>query len=375
MMQVCHIVPGYYPFNPGPYEYTRQLADLGVDVDVVAFGRREEAGYEVVDGVSVRRVLLERSQRFSPQNAYKFISAALRWCVGKRYDLIHVYAFRGCGLLPILGRNRASRWILDIRTGNTSPNPWRFSLADWVTRLESFAYGTCIALDQRVGEKVLGRNRFFHVVPLGADFERFRPGRNSALRDQLQIEEDNLVVVFSGKLEPRRLPERVLQGFVRAVAENSALVLVIVGDGSMLPTLRSLAERLGVASKVRFTGYISYRHVHEYVAVGDIGLAYVPIMPQYDLQPPLKTVEFLACGLPTVATCTKGNALFIQEGENGLLVQDMPETVAEGLLRLAEDRALRQKLARNARSSVAEYDWKKIVSDKLLPVYRQLVEG
>ena len=374
-MRVCHIVPGYYPFNPGPYEYTRHLANLNVDADVIAFGRREEAGYEVVDGVSVRRVPLERSQRFSPRSARRFIFAALRWCAGRQYDLIHVYAFRGCGLLPVLGRDLTSRWILDIRTGNTSLNLWRSGLADWMTRLESLAYDTCIALDRRVGERVLGRNRFFHVVPLGVDFERFRPGRNLALRDQLQIKEDSLVVVFSGKLEPRRLPERVLQGFARAVAENSDLVLVVVGDGGMLPALRSLAKGLGVVNKVRFTGYIPYKYVHKYITVGDVGLAYVPIVPQYDLQPPLKTVEFLACGLPTVATWTRGNALFIREGENGLLVQDTPEAIAGGLLQLVEDRALCQKLALNARPSVAEYDWKKIVRDKLLPVYRQLVEG
>jgi len=375
-MKTCHIIPCYYSHYAAPYEYSRRLARMGLDVDVLAYSRPDEPASEVIDGVHVKRVPSVEHEHFSPKDAYIFLSELLRWLDKRYYDLIHVYAFRGCNLLPRLRRNRTAHWLLDIRTGNVSANRVRSRLANQVTRIESRVYDTCIAVDQHVGNRVLGPEQRFHVVPIGVDTEKFQPNRHLDLRRQLGIADDRLVVVFNSSLVRPRMPERVIQAFAQARRQCLQLSLLIIGDGTkgIIDELRMLAGSLQVAEDVFFTGYVSYGTVQHYITAGDIGLAYVPIIPQFDSQPPLKTAEFLACGLPTLATHTLGNTVWIRDNENGLLIRDDPESITEGIIRLACDPALRAQLAGAARPSILQHDWSRIVSERLLPVYTQALE-
>jgi glycosyltransferase involved in cell wall biosynthesis len=107
----------------------------------------------------------------------------------------------------------------------------------------------------------------------------------------------------------------------------------------------------------------------------DIGISYVPKTPQYDPQPPLKTVEFLACGLPTIATDTVGNRVFIRNEYNGLLIDDTVESLSNAIVKLVTDTSLRTKFASVSRQSVRKYDWQNIVEKKLIPIYRWIISN
>ena len=93
----------------------------------------------------------------------------------------------------------------------------------------------------------------------------------------------------------------------------------------------------------------------------------------YEAAPPLKTLEYLANGLPTVATNTAGNSLYIQHGQNGLLVADDVHSFAKGIVRLADAPELRHELSRRARAAAEPYDWRRHTLDRLLPVFEELV--
>lgn len=80
---------------------------------------------------------------------------------------------------------------------------------------------------------------------------------------------------------------------------------------------------------------------------------------------PIKVLQYLAMGKPVVATNLPGVAQFIEHGENGLLVSpDDWEGMARAIIRIYEDTELREKLERNARKSVFQYDWS-IINEKI----------
>ncbi len=373
-MKVCHVIPNYYPFYASPYEYTRCLAKNGISVSVIAMGRPAEAGREVIDDVLVKRIKLQPRPRFSLPVLTRFIQFALKMVKSHDFDIIHVYAFRGCSLLPLLERSGRQRWVLDFRTGNVKfSHPLLNRFLNRLLAIESLAFNGCAVISKHVGVKLLGKTRPFHILPLGADAERFTPGQNISLRRELNIEENRMVAVYSGSLEPGRSIETVMHGFAKARQKHPELFLLMAGDGSSRTSLGGLAKKLGVNTDVCFTGPVPFPDIHHFVKVGDIGLAYVPISTQFDQQPVLKTMEFLSCGLPTIATRTRGNMQIIKDEINGLLVEDSAEAVANGLLRLAENRELRETIAGNSRQSVAEYDWKLMVKDRLIPLYGLLL--
>lgn len=373
MKRICHVIPFFYPQFAAPYEYTQILAREGYQVDVVALQRVEEPDIEEQPNLSIYRVNINRANNFKGMQYQPFISFAGSLIKEFQYDLIHVYAFRGCGFLPFQGRKHCAKWVLDIRTGNVSQNAVVAYVADKLTALESTAYTHYIALDERVGEKVLGQHRNFHVVSVGADVDKFQPLPKALLREKLNLPLSEQLIVYVGSLHPRRRPENLLYAFAKVNTKSKPLRLVIIGDDDALPRLRELAKKLDIAERVLFLGYIPYDQIPEYTAACDIGFAYVPNIPQFRYQPPLKTAEFLACGLPTIATNTEGNLHFVTHEENGLVVADDTNELAKAIQRIVEEPNLFTTLQNSARSSALQHDWTHIVSTQLIPFYKSIL--
>jgi glycosyltransferase involved in cell wall biosynthesis len=85
-------------------------------------------------------------------------------------------------------------------------------------------------------------------------------------------------------------------------------------------------------------------------------------------------LEAMAAQKPVVATAVGGNLDSITHGENGLLIRDKdPHAIAESILGIYHDRALAEKLGRNAREYVSnERTWAAIVK-RIRAIYEQLI--
>ena len=101
-----------------------------------------------------------------------------------------------------------------------------------------------------------------------------------------------------------------------------------------MASIKSLARVLKVDDNVIFTGRVERRKVRDYISAADIGISYVPINESFSYNPPLKTFEYLACGLPTIATATESNRRIIDDGFNGILTSDNPEYLADAIINL-----------------------------------------
>jgi len=188
------------------------------------------------------------------------------------------------------------------------------------------------------------------------------------------IEEKFMVLVYSGSLSSQRNLRNLILAFWKACMKIKNLRLIILGEGDDLNHLKLLAEELSISDKVFFLGYVNYTEVPKFLSAADIAVSYIPIIPAFDAQPPVKTVEYLACSLPVIATDTKGNKRFIVHEWNGLLTKDDPDSLSKAIVRLAQDANLRATLSRNARSSVKNYDWTTIVKERILPAYQKILQ-
>jgi len=291
-----------------------------------------------------------------------------------RLDIAHVRDLPGVSLLPHHGRKRARGWVLEIQSPPLH-HPWRSWFSNLRIRSGARAFDLTLVHRQAVGEAIFGRGaECFVEYPIGADFDHFTPGRNLALRQQLGVLPEEMLLIYTGSVQPKRTLHRMLAGFQQANRSLGNLHLLVVGDGSDLPRLRSLADSMGIGGRVHFSGYVPYARMPEYMQAADIGLCYVPMTPWFDKAPVLKTLESLASGLPTIATATEGNREYIRHGQNGWLVDDSPDSIADGICTLCQRDDLRLAF-RNGRESIRAYDWKRIVRDIALPAYTALLEG
>ncbi|MWV60280.1 glycosyltransferase family 4 protein [Rathayibacter sp. VKM Ac-2754] len=187
------------------------------------------------------------------------------------------------------------------------------------------------------------------LVPNGVNTTRIVPGpaRSEAVP----------TVGFVGTLKPWHGVGTLLDAAARL--ERGVVRLVVVGDGPEGAALREQALRLGL--DVEFTGAIDPEDMPRQLARIDIGVA--PYGAGDDYFSPLKVYEYLAAGLPVVASRVGQVPRIVRHGETGLLVDPHDASaLAEALRSLAADPALRRRMSAAARATaVAEHDWTRVL--------------
>lgn len=372
-MKICYIGHSYYPGNVPFYVHTQLLAQLGCEVHAIARRRADEPVNEAVENVQVHRILDDTVQILKPlamRRYLKSIHAVLSQI--DDVDIVHVTNNVGASLLPLLYREESSRWILEIRSPPLHKK-WRTMVSNLRVRMESRAFDAILVHARAVGEDIFGTWRHDLIeLPIGADFEHFKPYRNHELRRSLGLPDDALVLVYSGSMSSLRQLSRLIHGFQLALSRIPSLYLLMVGAGNDKENLQHLAQALGIAQHVLFVGYVTYADMPAYLQCADIGIGYVPITPWYDKAPVLKTIESLATGLPTIATKTLGNQEYIIQGKNGLLSDDTPLALAESIISICTRAEVRESSKLVARNSVEKFDFRRIVRETLYPTYCEL---
>jgi glycosyltransferase involved in cell wall biosynthesis len=184
---------------------------------------------------------------------------------------------------------------------------------------------------------------------------------------------DPYQLLFVGRLVERKGVHILLEA-VAALAERPGLRLVVVGEGPERAALVTVADRLGIADRVEFTGPVSrdelrtrYEQCDAFVlpairdAKGDVeGLGVV-------------LIEALLQGRPVIASESGGIVDIVRHAQTGLLVPPGDSAkLAEAIDLYMSDPELAAALARNGRAHVLrEFSWSTI-TDRLVEVYEEL---
>ncbi len=166
------------------------------------------------------------------------------------------------------------------------------------------------------------------------------------------------VVVFVGTLKPWHGVEDLLRA---ASLAREPWRLRIIGDGPRRAGLEELAGRLVL--RVDFRGPVAPEDVPAHLAGAAIGAAPYPRTDDEGDQyfSPLKVYEYLAAGLPVVASRT-GQLPEVLEGLGVLVPPSDPAALAAAIDALAADPARRAALGRAGRArAVARHSWADVV--------------
>ena len=175
------------------------------------------------------------------------------------------------------------------------------------------------------------------VIPSGMDIARFAPERHDALertakRNECGVQPGERVLLNIGRISKEKNLEQVMRVFPGLLASHPDVRLVIVGEGPMREHLAKMAEELGVAEHVTFTGPKPWEKIDQYYAIGDVFVS-----ASHSETQGLTYVEAMASGLCVCAVndpCLSG---VIQDGVSGILTGDDDEALLAGLLRAFSD--------------------------------------
>ncbi len=184
---------------------------------------------------------------------------------------------------------------------------------------ERLKHVSAIIAPTKKTEKVLKSYRIkkdIAVVPTGIPIEEYQKRiskeERSKMRNDLGVFDDNFLLVYLGRIGTEKKIDEVLKLFAKAREINKKLMFLIVGDGPSKQDFEKLAEDLGVADAVIFTGMIDHDDVYKHYQLGDVFVSGSTSETQG-----LTYIEAAANGLPLL--CRKDPCLenVIIQGENG----------------------------------------------------------
>ena len=172
------------------------------------------------------------------------------------------------------------------------------------------------------------------VIYPGIDMTRFFPSPPSRdLQAILNIQPSDKVLIFMGTIFRFSGLVELLTELFPTLQNDSTTKFLILGDGEDFNRLHQLVLTLGLQSQVIMPGRIEYDSLADYLRIGHVAL--LPFKQEIitHCALPGKVLQYLACGLPTVATPLHGLQSMIQPG-NGILYANNPKEMAEMAIKL-----------------------------------------
>ena len=202
---------------------------------------------------------------------------------------------------------------------------------------------------------------YYNIIPNGVDVEHFSP-------DVSPIEEfddDKLNILFVSRLEKRKGLNYLLQAFKQVKKEVPNCRLIVVGPGTRL---RRRYERYVAKTGLKdvvFVGLVSYDELPRYYKTADVFCA--PAIGSESFG--IILLEAMAMGKPIVASSIEGYASVISHGVDGLLVPPADrDQLAQALIALLNDKALRQEMGAKGRIKALEHSWE-LIAQRVFDYY------
>ncbi|MCF8307645.1 MAG: glycosyltransferase family 4 protein [Bacteroidales bacterium] len=180
------------------------------------------------------------------------------------------------------------------------------------------------------------------VIYNAVNLEKFNANNYpQKVREELGITHEQIVIGYIGRITVQKDPFTMVRAMEYVKSKSSNTILLMVGDGELKSEVEQLTQKLDMTDKVIFQPFRT-----DIPSVLDAIDIYC--LPSLWEGFPIGILEAMAMKKAVVASHVGGTKELIYNGETGYLVpQSQPQQLAETLLRLINDEALRKKTANN----------------------------
>ena len=356
-----------------------RLVEEGVEVHV--FANKWEIDPAIAHGVTFHRVPVLHGLSFLEVLSFALFS---RLEIRKRrFDLVHSFDKTLYQDIYRAGDGCHREW-LRIRNAHISPwkrftiriNPLHLTLLAIEGSLFKKGRFKKIIATSQMGKREIMRH--YHVpeqdivvIHNGVSHEIFnnehKEERREKIRRRHRLSEEEILVLFVGSGYERKGLLTLVQALSILRDHQPRVGLMVLGKGRER-RIRAAAREFQIEDHLYFLG--TTKDVRDYYAASDIfalPTLYEPFGNVY--------LEAMACEVPVIASPLSGASELIENGVNGLVLQDPrdPESLADAIHRLT-DRAYARGIARAGRQRALEFSEERN-AELILQVYHEVLAG
>jgi glycosyltransferase involved in cell wall biosynthesis len=322
----------------------------------------ENVGRLRAKGVNVLR--LDRRSR-TDLRAWLPLIGYLR---SRRVDIVHAHKFGSNAWAAVLGR------LLRVPVVVSHEHTWSFEgqpLRKLVDRRIVGPYSDAV-----IAVSEADRRRMIERVGMPADrvvlipngISTPQPEDGAAIRVELGFGQDVPILVLTAGLRPQKAIDVMLEamGLLRSAQPDVQLLIVGPGDPTQL---RARAAGIGVDDVVTFTG--TRGDVAQILAASNIGV----LSSDFEGMP-LAVLEYMAAGLPVVATDVGGVPEIVDHGRSGLLVPPRDPVALSGAIdTVLSDRSMARSMGAAGRARQQREFSAELMADRVYCLYDSLLAG
>ena len=285
-------------------------------------------------------VFLRLAKKFKPDVVVTYSIPTSGWqivTICKRMDIPVVVR-----AIDVSHKLRASRFEFAIKIAERSV----YKHADHVCANNEALRQYCINLGASVDES--------SVIYPGIDLNRFSPSvPRRDLQEPLGIKSSDKVLLFMGTLFRFSGLTELINELAPTLRSDQSLKLLILGEGEDFDRLQHLIAELELGSQIMMPGRIEYDDLADYLRLGNVALLpFSPGLVTHNALPG-KVLQYLACGLPTIATPLNGLMSMIPHGQ-GIIYASNHSDMAIEAISLVNDPHLQKSISERGLVSLTQ---------------------
>ena len=370
-MKVCMVTYSFYEGDTRVMRYAEALAERGDEVDVIALGRDEALGKEIVHGVNVFRIQGRKSDSSSRTSYalgvvfffFRSMFLITRTQFRGPYRLIHIHSVPDFLVFSAwLPRLLGAKIILDIHDllpefyaskYEIAQTSITFKLLVAIERVSAaFAHHVIAANDiwlTRIVSRSCTSNKCTALVNV-PDLQVFsKQGKRHG--------NGRFVIIYPGSLNWHQGLDIAIRAFDSIKHEVPYADFQIYGEGPGRAELVQLVQELQLSERVIIKNPMSTREIARVIEDADLGVVPKRRDGFGDEAFSTKIMEFMALGVPVIVSDTTVDTYYFDSSIVHFFRAGDEQDLGRAMLLLIRDARLRDELARNAASFVGKNNW------------------
>ena len=369
------------------YYRTAVMAGKNVEIDLLTYGEGQDVDIPGVNIIRIPRFSILGNVKVGPSRLKLLLDIflffrAIRLLIRNEYHFVHAHE-EAVFLCHFLKRFCKFKMVYDMHSSLPQQlTNFKFTKSNILIRLFEKMENACLHSADAViticpdlydyvngiirdkEKHILIENSLFDTVNVksdGAGSSGCPSNLGNSNESSIALPEGKRFVVYVGTLEPYQGINLLVGSFRKVVDENPDVFLLIVGGtADQIKNFRKMANDAGIGNQCLFTGRVPQSLAKKYMQV-----ASVLVSPRSSgTNTPLKIYEFLASGIPIVATDIHSHTQVLDQ-DVAFLVKPDTISMAEGIASALNGDEKKRIVTTNARKLYEEKYSRRIYEEKI----------